>query len=47
VLVHDNQGHESYDRTWERLPETLDALLSDDAHAKRIADNQWTLFRER
>lgn len=47
VLVHDNEGHESYDRTWERLPETMDALLSDDAHAKRIADNQWTFFRER
>ncbi|PWN44318.1 hypothetical protein IE81DRAFT_287417 [Ceraceosorus guamensis] len=47
VLVHDGDGKASYDRTWERLPETMDALLADDAHAKRIADNSWTFFRER
>lgn len=47
VEVHDQDGVVHKDRTWERLPETMEKLLADDAHAKRIADNQWNFFRER
>jgi hypothetical protein len=47
-VVHDDKGGEiGRDRTWERLPETMDRLLADDALAKKIADNQWAFFRER
>lgn len=46
VLVHDGDK-ERRDRTWERLPETMDRLLADDKLAKKIADNQWQFFRER
>lgn len=48
ILVHDGDGREvGRDRTWERLPETMDRLLNDDKLAKKIADNQWKTFRER
>ncbi|UZJ51486.1 hypothetical protein CBS101457_000806 [Exobasidium rhododendri] len=48
ILVHDGDGREiGRDRTWERLPETMDRLLKNDKLAKKIADNQWAFFRER
>ncbi|KAK0541562.1 hypothetical protein OC835_000030 [Tilletia horrida] len=48
VPVRDNDDSPvRYDATWTRLPEVMDELLRDDAKAKRIADNQWTFFRER
>jgi len=48
VPVKDNDdGPVRYDATWTRLPEVMEELLRDDSKAKRIADNQWTFFRER
>ncbi|EST09407.1 Lipopolysaccharide-modifying protein [Kalmanozyma brasiliensis GHG001] len=47
VEVEDERGNVYRDRTWMRLPEVMDALLADDDKAKRIADNQWSYFRER
>lgn len=48
ILVHDSDGHEiGRDRTWERLPETMNRLLKNDKLARKIADNQWNFFRER
>ncbi|KDN52678.1 hypothetical protein K437DRAFT_220061 [Tilletiaria anomala UBC 951] len=46
VLVHDGDK-EYFDRTWERLPDVMDALLKDDDKAHRIAENQWNYFRNR
>ncbi|SPO29734.1 uncharacterized protein UTRI_05556 [Ustilago trichophora] len=45
--VEDDRGNVFRDTTWMRLPEVMDELLKDDARAKRIADNQWSFFRER
>lgn len=47
VIVHDGDGREFRDRTWERLPEVMDRLLENDTLARKIADNQWNFFRER
>ncbi|KAK0543074.1 hypothetical protein OC845_006307 [Tilletia horrida] len=43
----DDNAPVRYDTTWIRLPEVMDELIRDDAKAKRIADNQWSFFRER
>ncbi|GAC74465.1 endoplasmic reticulum protein EP58 [Moesziomyces antarcticus T-34] len=45
--VQDDRGQVLRDTTWMRLPEVMESLLDDDARAKRIADNQWSFFRER
>ncbi|EPQ26707.1 uncharacterized protein PFL1_05686 [Pseudozyma flocculosa PF-1] len=47
ILTHNEKGEASYDKTWMRLPETMDDLLRNDDKARRIAENQWTFFRER
>ncbi len=47
VIVHDEGGKEFFDRTWERLNEVMEALLSDDDKARSIAENQWNYFRNR
>jgi len=47
VFVPPAIGSGTGDRTWERLPETMDRLLRDDKLARKIADNQWNFFRER
>jgi len=47
VLVHDQRGHKFKDKTWTRLPETMDRLLTNDTLAKKIANNQWNFFRQR
>ena len=46
VIVHEGEK-EMLDRTWERLPEVMDALLKNDEKAKSIAENQWNFFRNR
>lgn len=45
--VQDDTGKVFHDKTWMRLPEVMQHLIADDARAKKIADNQWSFFRER
>ncbi|KAN0062673.1 hypothetical protein ACQY0O_004863 [Thecaphora frezii] len=47
IETHNEQGVVSYDKTWIRLPETMQELLDNDQKARRIAENQWSFFRER
>jgi hypothetical protein len=48
VIVHDSEGREAgLDRSWEKLPQTMDKLLRNDRLSRKIADNQWNFFRQR
>lgn len=47
IIVHDDKGRAFRDKTWIKLPETMEKLLGNDTLAKKIADNQWNFFRQR